>query len=169
MPASAYFLHSHEHEEEPYERAVPPAPVAVSLVYACGSHEAPEVHAPRIPAARKPAPAAKPPAARPHFSRPAAHSRDRKPATGSTGSRTARRPGPEARSSSSRPAAGRSSNGTRPAPVRAGPRMEPSPPTASMLFPVRQTEAAAMEMAVAGTMRISPRPEFGTGNLPLPH
>ena len=115
MPASAYFLHSHEHEEEPYERAVPPPPVAASSFMPAVPMKAPEVHAPRIPAARRPAPAAKSPAARPHFSRPAAHSRDRKPATGSTGSRTARRPGSETRSSSSRPAVGRSANGTRPA------------------------------------------------------
>ena len=42
---------------------------------------------------------AKPAAARPHFSRPAAHSRDRKPAQSSAGSRPARRPGRDARSS----------------------------------------------------------------------
>jgi 23S rRNA pseudouridine2605 synthase len=129
MPASAYFLHSHEHDEEPYDRAghdraihdrsihdrtaQPPAPVT-SLTPE-PPVKAPEVHVPRIPAAHKPAAAANSSAARPHFSRPAAHSRDRKPAQPSSGSRTARRPGAESRSSSTRSASGRSANGARPA------------------------------------------------------
>ena len=114
MPASAYFLHSHEHEEETHERVVQPQ-VATPSFAAPVSATVPEVHTPRIPAARKPATSAKPSAPRPHFSRPAAHSRDRKPAQSSSGSRTARRSGPETRSSSARPAAGRSANGARPA------------------------------------------------------
>src|SRR5208337_4608545 len=60
-----------------------------------------------------PAVAAKSPAPRPHFSRPATHSRDRKPAQSSSGSRTARRPGSETRGSSSRPSGARTTNGAR--------------------------------------------------------
>jgi hypothetical protein len=115
MPASAYFLHSHEHEEETHERVVPPTVAPPSFATPV-SIAAPEVHTPRMVAARKPATAAKPSASRPHFSRPAAHSRDRKPAQSSSGSRTARRSGPETRNSSARPAAPRSANGSRPAP-----------------------------------------------------
>ena len=118
MPASAYFLHSHEHEEETLDRwahppvthvaPIPvqaPAPAPVPAAQAA-SIKAPEVHAPRLPAARKPVTAQKPSTARPHFSRPAAHSRDRKPAQ-SSASRTARRPSSES--------ATRSGNGSRPA------------------------------------------------------
>ncbi|MGC1460780.1 MAG: hypothetical protein WA802_01180 [Terracidiphilus sp.] len=112
MPASAYFLHSHEHEEEPYERVSQPV-VAASFVPVVPA-KAPEAHTPRIPAARKPAASGKPSATRPHFSRPASHSRDRKPSQSSSSSRTARRSGSESRSSSSRPTAGRSANGSRP-------------------------------------------------------
>ncbi len=114
MPASAYFLHSHEHEEEAHDHGVPP-PVATPTFAAPVPLPTPEVHTPRVPVAHKPATTAKPSAPRPHFSRPAAHSRDRKPAQTSSGSRTARRSGSETRSSSARPAAGRSANGSRPA------------------------------------------------------
>jgi hypothetical protein len=137
MPASAYFLHSHELDEELHERSVHaqvPAPV-ISLTPVLPVHAAvkapvsvppvnvpastpvvvPEVHAPRIPVAHKPAATAKSPAARTHFSRPAAHARDRKPAQGGSSSRSARRPGSESRGSSARPASARSGNGARPA------------------------------------------------------
>ena len=128
MPASSYFLHSHEHEDESHEWAAqapavsvavaapsapfaaPPAPVASPAMVL----NSPEDLAPRIPEAQKPAAAGQSAAARPHFSRPAAHSRDRKPAQPSSASRSARRSGSESRSSSARPAAGRSSNGSRP-------------------------------------------------------
>jgi hypothetical protein len=122
MPASSYFLHSHEHEEEIRERAVQPAipvpsqtPAQVQIQAQAAPLKTPEVHTPRIPAARKPAAAGKSSAARPHFSRPAAHSRDRKPAQSSSSSRTARRAGSDTRSSSARPAGARSANGSRPA------------------------------------------------------
>jgi 23S rRNA pseudouridine2605 synthase len=125
MPASAYFLHSHDHEDEMHDHAVH-APVAATQAPAQVSAQAsvqapavplkvPESHTPRIPATRKPAAPGKPSAVRPHFSRPAAHSRDRKPAQSSSSSRTARRPGSDTRSSSARPAAARTGNGSRPA------------------------------------------------------
>ena len=109
MPASSYFLHSHEREEETIDRwghspttsfshqpakpAVPPQPVPA---------KAPESHSARLPTARKPAAAQKSSSARPHFSRPATHSRDRKPAQSSSSGRTSRRSSSE---SSSRPTA----------------------------------------------------------------
>jgi 23S rRNA pseudouridine2605 synthase len=113
MPASAYFLHSHEHEEDIYDRAPQPPAVTTSFVPAVPV-KAPETNALRTPSDHKPVTAGKPLAARPHFSRPATHSRDRKPAQGSSSSRTTRRSGPESRSSSARPSAGRSANGSRP-------------------------------------------------------
>jgi hypothetical protein len=141
MPASAYFLHSHEHDEEGHDRfgihppapaaplvsATPPVAAQAPVPSMAAPLKAPEVHTPRIPAAHKPAVAGKSAAPRPHFSRPASHSRDRKPAQSSSSSRTARRGSTEGRSSSARPAgrtsarpatrpsAARSSNGSRPA------------------------------------------------------
>jgi hypothetical protein len=120
MPASAYFLHSYEHEEETVDHRVhpPAAPVAQTPVQAPAPADplkSPDAHSPRLPAAHQRAAAGTPSAARPHFSRPATHSRDRKPAQTSSGSRTARRPGSEARGSSARPAAARTGNGSRPA------------------------------------------------------
>jgi hypothetical protein len=142
MPASAYFLHSHEHEDDHHDhrppapvvnlspiqpsiiqppfiqaQPLPPAPPAAPVPV-----KAAEVHAPRIPAARKPAAAGKPAAARPRFTRPAAHARDRKqsagssraPAGRSSASRTTRSARPDSRTSSARPAGARPS-GTRPA------------------------------------------------------
>jgi len=114
MPASAYFLHSHEREEETINRwgytPAPPVvhePVKPAAPAEPVSASAPETHAPRIPAPHKPVAAQKSSPARPHFSRPAAHSRDRKPAQASSASRTARRPSAESSSrSSARPANG---------------------------------------------------------------
>jgi hypothetical protein len=111
MSASAYFFGAREHEDEmPEPAAKLPAPASAPAPIP--RPKAAEPHAPRV-AARKPA-AAKAPAPRPHFSRTAAHSRDRKPGQ-SLASRTARRSGPETRSSSARPAGARSTNGARPA------------------------------------------------------
>ena len=117
MPASAYFLHSHEREEEVPERTAPPPAFVTPAAPPAPVVKAPEVHTPRIPVVTKPAAAAKPAAARPHFSRPAAHSRDRKPATGASNGRTARRPGSDNRTSSSRSTGSRSA-GARPAGAR---------------------------------------------------
>jgi hypothetical protein len=124
MPASAYFLHSRDHEEELYDHvlhapfAATEAPIQVSAQASVQSPavplKAPESHTPRIAAVHKPAAPGKPSAVRPHFSRPAAHSRDRKPAQSSSSSRTARRSGPDTRSSSARPGAARNGNGSRP-------------------------------------------------------
>ncbi len=64
-----------------------------------------ETHVSRPPAVRKAASNGKSPAARPHFSRGASHSRDRKPAQTSNGSRPARRTSAESRTSGARTAA----------------------------------------------------------------
>jgi len=118
MPASSYFLHSHEYEDETHDRAVPAVSVAappVEVAAPAAVLNSSEDLAPRIPEAPKPAAVGQSAAPRPHFSRPATHSRDRKPAQSSSPSRSARRPGSESRNSSARPASGRSSNGSRPA------------------------------------------------------
>jgi hypothetical protein len=109
MPASAYFMHSRELDEEVAEPAVSLKAAEEAVPSASAApHKPAESHAPRPAAPRKPASAGKPAAARPHFSRPAAHSRDRKPAQASTGSRPARRPASDSRpgTSGSRPASG---------------------------------------------------------------
>jgi 23S rRNA pseudouridine2605 synthase len=115
MPASAYFLRTndHEHEEElPDIEAPKPAFSASAPVEA---HQPAETHAPRASAVRKPASNGKPAGGRPHFSRPATHSRDRKPAQTSAGSRSVRRPSADTRAASARPSGSRSTNGARPA------------------------------------------------------
>ena len=124
MPASAYFLHSRE--EEVHERLQAHEPVGASLSIAAQAADelvkmpdktpintqakTPENHAPRLGAARKPAAGGKSAASRPHFSRPAAHSRKRKPAQGSSSNRPARRSGAETRGPG-----GRNAGGPRPA------------------------------------------------------
>jgi hypothetical protein len=121
MPASSYFLHSSEYEEEAPEPVVQhPVPLAapfpaISQQLPAISQQAAEPATPRVLAPPMPAAGAKPVAARPHFSRPAAHSRDRKPAQTSSSSRPARRTGPETRSSGARPAGARTASGSRPA------------------------------------------------------
>jgi 23S rRNA pseudouridine2605 synthase len=132
MPASAYFMHSRDHEDDlqEYEAPKPAAPVSMSPPAPLEPRKSPEFHAPRTPSVHSPAPAArkspsdaKSPAARPHFSRPAVHSRDRKPTQSSTGSRTTARPVRRAGTdSAARPAA---ANGSRPT---NGARWSPKPP-----------------------------------------
>jgi len=118
MPASAYFLRSYDREEETQEVEAP-APVFVAPPVEIGPVIAAETHAShstptRTTPARKPASNGKPVAARPHFSRPSTHSRDRKPAQSSAGSRAVRRPAADTRSASARPASGaRPATGTR--------------------------------------------------------
>ena len=107
MPASAYFMHSRDYEDEIVEhlaaRSEPePEPAPAPPV----SYQPAETHVPRTPSARKPAAGGQASGARPHFSRPAAHSRDRKPQQSSNGSRTARRTGADSRSSVARPSNG---------------------------------------------------------------
>jgi hypothetical protein len=114
MPASAYFLHSRDHEDDTPEWATLPPPAPPAYVPAAPVMTE-EIHTPRLPAVRTPSTSGNSSATRPHFTRSSAHSRDRKPAQGSSASRTARRSGSEARGSSSRAAAGRSANGSRPA------------------------------------------------------
>jgi len=107
IPASAYFLRSHEDEfpEPAVEMQRSPEAPAPAI-----AHQPAEPHVPRTPVVRKPAVSGKPATARPHFSRPAAHARDRKPAQSSSSSRPARRAGAE-----SRPASSRTATGARPA------------------------------------------------------
>jgi len=125
---ASYFLRSQEDDLPEIEAPKPvfTSPVTpVEAVIPAETHVPAETHATRSPAARpatvrKPASAAKPPAARPHFSRPAAHSRDRKPAQSTAGSRPARRAGAEVRPAATRPPATRTSSsrpatGSRPA------------------------------------------------------
>jgi hypothetical protein len=112
MPASAYFMHSNDHEEDvpgpaAQQNASPVSPI--SPAQTAPRMTAGESHAPRTSATRKPAASGAAPAARPHFSRPATHSRDRKPAQSSSSSRPARRS-----SSESRPAGTHTASGTRP-------------------------------------------------------
>ena len=126
MPASAYFLHSRDHEEEAHELELPkiaasvqPAsPVPPVSLISSETRMSPEAHLPRTPAAHIPASPAKPASARPHFSRPATHTRDRKPAQSSSssrpGSRPPRRATAEARPSATRPTGARATTGARP-------------------------------------------------------
>jgi len=112
MPASAYFLHSRDHEEEAVEfetptlaaSAAPTPPAAPVSPIAKDARISSESHAPRTAAKRKPASGGKSAAARPHFSRPVAHSRDRKPVQSSSSSRQVRRASAETRLSTARPA-----------------------------------------------------------------
>ena len=110
-----------EHTVSLHAAAETPAP------HAAPAHSAPAHIPAHVPAAHQPAAHAapvhkpvsngKPAAARPHFSRPAAHSRDRKPAQSSSGSRAAsgnrtaarpaRRPAADSRTGAVRPAAAR--------------------------------------------------------------
>jgi 23S rRNA pseudouridine2605 synthase len=124
MPASAYFMRSHDHDDDLAEvepaKALFSAPAKPVFVAPSKPIEARpievrqpvEAHTPRIPAlrpaaARKPASNGKAIASRPHFSRPATHSRDRKPAQSSAASRPARRTGAEVRPASARPTSAR--------------------------------------------------------------
>jgi len=115
MSASAYFLHSREHElDMPEPAAQLPAPAAAPAPAPMAARMAAEPHTPRVAAARKPATGGKSASARPHFSRPATHSRDRKPAQSSASSRPVRRAGSETRTTGARPAGARTT-GARPA------------------------------------------------------
>jgi uncharacterized membrane protein YgcG len=107
IPASAYFMHSHD--EEPIEPIVETQRAAAAIIPVAAPKPA-ETHTPRTPAVRKPAISGKSAPARPHFSRPASHSRDRKPALSTSGGRPVRRAG-----SDTRPVSGRKVNGARPA------------------------------------------------------
>ncbi len=102
IPASAYFMRNHDHDEEvPEPAAAQESPLASPAP--APSRKPADAHAPRAAATRKPAASGKSAAARPHFSRPAAHPRDRKPVQ-------SRRSSGE-----SRPASSRAASGARPA------------------------------------------------------
>ncbi len=107
IPASAYFLSSHDEELPESVAAKPGSPAAPA---SAAPRKPAELHAPRTAAARKPAVSGKSAAARPHFSRTAAHTRGRKPAQSSSSSHPARRAGSEAR-----PTGVRKANSARPA------------------------------------------------------
>jgi uncharacterized membrane protein YgcG len=99
IPASAYFLRSHDEElAEPdvAKQKLPAAPVP---------HKPAELHTPRTQTIRKPSVSGISATARPHFSRPATHTRDRKPAQSSSSSRPVQRAGASS-------AGGNGSNGT---------------------------------------------------------
>lgn len=120
MPASGYFLHLRDREEDMLEVKAskpaftsPPTPIE--------SIKSAEAPAPRA-AVRKPASNGKPAAAQPHFSRPTAHSRSRKTAQSSAGNRQARRTSADGRTSASRTSGSRVGTGSRPA---AGTRWNP--------------------------------------------
>ncbi len=119
MPASAYFMRSHEHEDElPEVEAPKPSftrPSEPIEAQAPAEVKTPHVSTPRPAAVRKPVSNGKPAAARPHFSRPAAHSRDRKPAQSSSGSRPARRSAADTRTAAPRPTGARPATSARPA------------------------------------------------------
>jgi hypothetical protein len=102
IPASAYFLRSHEEDLPEHVVAKQRGPSAPGTA-------APHMSGESLPP-RKPSVSGKSAAARPHFSRPAAHSRDRKPAQSSSSSRPARRTGTEPR-----PTGARTTSGARPA------------------------------------------------------
>ena len=127
MPASAYFMRHREHEDEaPELPAAQPTQQTARAAHA-EQHKPAGSHAARTPV-RKPASSGKSAPARPHFRGASSHSRDRKPAQASSGSRSTRR------SSEARPAAGRSSSGSRPAAGARwnhGPAKSPSGATAS--------------------------------------
>jgi 23S rRNA pseudouridine2605 synthase len=122
IAASAYFMHARELEDDlpEYEAPKPVASIPASAPTRVEQRTSPESHAPRTPAVHKPASDSKSASARPHFSRPAVHSRDRKPAQSSSGSRPGARPARRSSAdSSARPAA---SNGTRPSSAKWTPK-----------------------------------------------
>jgi hypothetical protein len=121
MPASAYFLHSHDREEETVARRwgytptppVPHEPAKPAVQMGPEPVSEPELDEPVHVEAPTPVAAQKSPSVRPHFSRPTAHARGRKPAQGSSAGRSARRPGADSSSRSSARSGARSASGPR--------------------------------------------------------
>jgi hypothetical protein len=98
MPASSYFLHAYEHEEEmpePKHHSAPSVAVETPQQPVAAVHAVQAPVRPAEPPARKPAPKAA--SERPHFSRPTVHARDRKPAQSSSNGRIVRHASAEAR------------------------------------------------------------------------
>jgi 23S rRNA pseudouridine2605 synthase len=130
MPASAYFLHSHDREEEIMDRwghshatpvaheplkpaaAIEPEPAREHETHV-PHHHSTEQHTTHQHSSHQPVAAQKSPSSPPRFSRPAAHARDRKPAQSSSAGRSARRPGAESSSRSSARPGARSAGGPR--------------------------------------------------------
>jgi hypothetical protein len=156
-PAFAYFMRSHDHDEDQVEPvAAPPLPAAKQsspAVPPAAPQKAAEVHTPRPAAPHKPAASGKPIAARPHFSRPAAHSRDRKPVQSASSRPPARRAATD-----SRPAANRSANGARPAST---PRWSPKPAAGSNGKRPHSSAASASSSRSNGNGRSAARPANG--------
>jgi hypothetical protein len=111
IPASAYFLRSHDEELAEPDVAKQKLPVAAPAPAA--PHKPAELHAPRTQAIRKPSVSGKSATARPHFSRPATHSRDRKPAQASSNNRPVRRAGAASASGNGSNGNGSNGNGSR--------------------------------------------------------
>ena len=101
IPASAYFLRSHDEELQESSTARQRSSATPALAT---PQKPAEPHEPHAPVARKPAVSGESASARPHFSRPATHSRDRKPAQSASSSRLVRHAG-------AGPANGNGSNG----------------------------------------------------------
>ncbi len=118
MPASTYFLHLYEHEEEVHEPAIPASAPATAPTPVGVRNPVPAAEEPaRRISDERPAPAGEmPPAARPRFSRQPARSRDRKPSQSSASGRVARPTGREGRTTSTRSAGARSNGSSRHAP-----------------------------------------------------
>jgi hypothetical protein len=165
MPASAYFMHGEDREEELVDIAaaaassaqVAPAPVATP------KQQPVESHSPRTPAVHKPAASGKPSAARPHFSRPAAHSRDRKPAQTASGNRPVRRAGTESRPVGSRPASSRTASSARPT-SSARWTAKPSSTSNGKRIDTRSSSASAGATRSSGNGRPAARPANATSS-----
>ena len=111
---------------------------------------------------RKPAVSGKSAAARPHFSRPATHSRDRKPAQSSSGSRPARRAGADSRPATVRARAAANVLRLALAGVPSQPRAQRRNATEAMLALPQATETASK-----GTARPAARPANGASGVAL--
>jgi hypothetical protein len=107
IPASAYFLRSHDEEMPDSAVVMQRSPAATT------PHKPAELHASRTQAIYKPAVSEKSESARPHFSHPATYYQDRKPAQSSTVSHPVRHSG--AGSASGNGSNGKSRQAARPA------------------------------------------------------
>ncbi|MGA9062296.1 MAG: hypothetical protein WB341_11595 [Terracidiphilus sp.] len=112
MPASTNFLRSYEHEEEVRE-AMLPKPLSVTASAPTPSGKPVEPAAPQAAVGRTAPAKEKPQVARPRFSHQPAHTRSRKAAQSSAGSRAARRASREVRGAASRTAAAHTARSSR--------------------------------------------------------
>ena len=137
MPASAYFLHGRDHEDEAHEPVRPEPVLHQPVMHQPGPAAMPaprpvaEHHAPRMASPRKPAAAGKPQTSRTHFSRPAVHGRDHKPGQAAPAGRTTRHSG-AATSGAKRTSAATGGNGARSSARPAGPSNGTRPSNGTM-------------------------------------